>query len=288
MPGAGGLGAAGDAVTPHRVALVTGGARGIGRAIAAALRDAGLRVVIADRDHDVAEATARALGGGVVAHALDVTDAAAFHELVARVGREVGPVDVLVNNAGIMAVGGFLDQSPRADRSHVEVNLFGVIHGMRAALPGMLERGRGHVVNVASVAGRVPTPHAAVYAATKHAVVGLTEAVRAEHLHSGVAFSYVLPAFVRTELTAGTRPPRVVAPVEPEAVGAAVARALHTREVALYVPRIARIGHVLPAVLPRALVEPLGRWFGVDRLFSGVDAQARAAYAARVRPPDEG
>lgn len=267
----------------HRVALVTGGARGIGRAVAAALRDAGLRVALTDRDHTAAVAAAAALGDRVAAYALDVTDATAFSAVVERVEADLGPVDVLVNNAGIMAVGAFLDQATRVDRAQVDINLFGVIHGMRVVLPGMLARGRGHVVNVASVAGRVPAPHAAVYTATKHAVVGLTEAVRAEHLESGVSFTYVLPAFVRTELTAGARPPRVVAPVEPEDVARAVVRALATRQVAVYVPRIGRIGHILPAILPRRALEPLGRWFGVDRLFSGIDPVARAAYEARVR-----
>ncbi len=266
----------------HRVALVTGGARGIGRAVTEALLAEGLSVAIADRDEITAAHTARELGDRVRAYPLDVTDLDAFIAVVARVERDLGPVDVVVNNAGIMPLGAFLDQSPRSDRAQMDINVHGVIHGMRATLPGMLARGRGHVVNIASVAGRVPTPHAAVYAATKHAVVGLTEAVRAEHEGSGVAFTYVLPSLVDTELISGTGRLNLSKPVTPQRVARDLVSALHTGQVDVWVPRFTRIGQIIPAIAPRRLTEAVARLFGLDKLFAKVDEAGRQAYRDRI------
>jgi short-subunit dehydrogenase len=273
------------AVIAGQCALVTGGARGIGEATVRALLKEGLRVVIADLDPDLAEATARklaAIGPEVRSYPLDVRDAAAFAGLVDRVERELAPVDVLVNNAGLMSTGAFLDQAPALDERQIDVNLRGVIHGMRAVLPRMLARGRGHVVNVASVAGKVGVPYTAVYAGTKHAVVGLTEAVRHEYRDRGVSFSYVLPSIVNTELTAGLGRLRYPPVVEPADVADGIVRALLTGKVDVYVPRFGRLTTILPALLPRPVVERMGRWFGVDTVFASPDSAARAAYHDRI------
>lgn len=273
-------------VIAGRLALVTGGARGIGRAIAAALLAEGVRVVIADRDVAALAEAVRALSGPgrtVVPVALDVTDRAAFARVVAAVEAEHGPLHALVNNAGILAIGPLLSQDPALDDRQWAVNVGGVLAGLRAALPGMVARGAGHVVNVASVAGRIGTPDAAVYAATKHAVIGLSEAVRHELRGTGVDVSWVLPAVVATELTAGVPALRWPRPARPEAVAAGVVDALLTGRVEVWVPSAARLAAVLPALLPRPAVEAVGRWLGVDRLFGRVDAAARAAYEAKLR-----
>jgi NAD(P)-dependent dehydrogenase (short-subunit alcohol dehydrogenase family) len=281
-----------ERVIAGQCALVTGGARGIGRAVAEQLVREGLRVVVADLDAEGAaraasELSALELGAGVAPSvrgvALDVRDAAAFARLVEELERDFAPIDVLVNNAGIMPIGPFLEQDPVLDERQIDINLRGVIHGMRAVLPRMIQRRRGHVINMASVVGRVPTPYVAVYSATKHAVVGLTEAVRYEYEDSGVLFSYVLPSFVNTELTAGTGRVRYPPPVEPRDVAAAVVRALRYGLVDVYVPRFGKLGAVLPALLPRRVVERIGRWFGVDRVFREIDAARRAAYESRIR-----
>lgn len=272
-------------VLAGRTAVVTGGARGIGRAVGAALAREGVRVVLADRDLDAAREAAAALGGGgrvVEAAALDVTDAGAFAALVADLEARAGALDVLVNNAGVLALGPFLKQDPDRDALQLAVNVGGVLAGLRAALPGMVARGGGHVVNVASVAGRAGVPNAAVYAATKHAVVGLSESVRRELEGTGVQLTWVLPGVVRTDLTAGVTHLRWPAPVTPEDVAEAVVRSLRTGEVETWVPRAGRLAHVLPAVLPRRWVERLGRWLGVDRVFTQVDPTARAAYERRL------
>ncbi|MEQ1508360.1 MAG: SDR family NAD(P)-dependent oxidoreductase [Myxococcota bacterium] len=266
-------------------AVVTGAARGIGRAIAEALVREGVKVALVDRDGPLCEQACRELAGigpAVRAYPLDVRDGPAFAAVVDQVGAELGAVDILVNNAGIMSLGGFLDQDPALDDRQIDVNLRGVIHGMRAAVPGMVRRGRGHVVNVASVAGKVGVPNAAVYAATKHAVVGLTEAAHHELHDRGVWCSYVLPSLVDTELLSGAGRLRYPPVVKPAQVAAAVVHALRTGEVDVYVPRFGRLAAVLPAVLPRRVVETVGRWFGIDRVFDGVDPAARAAYQGRL------
>jgi short-subunit dehydrogenase len=266
-------------------AVVTGGARGIGLATTEALLREGVQVVVADLDLDVAEAAIaglRGIGPAVHARALDVRDGPAFARLVAELEDELGPVDILINNAGIMSVGPFLEQDPLLDDRQIDVNLRGVIHGMRAVLPRMLRRDRGHVVNIASAAGRVGVPGISTYSATKHAVVGLTEAVRHECEGSAVRLSYVLPSIVKTELTAGTRRMRYPPPVEAADVAAAVVECLRTGQVDVFVPRFSRISVILPALLPRRVVERIGEWFGVRDMFDQVDDGARAAYRARI------
>lgn len=270
-------------VLAGQTAIVTGGARGIGRAIAAALVAEGMRVALADIDLATATATAADLsrpGAEVVAHALDVRDPDAWEALVRTVTERLGPPTVLINNAGIMALGA-LDTQPRdADRRQLEINVVGVIEGMRAVLPTMRALGRGHVVNLASVAGRVGIPHAAVYSATKFAVVGLTDAVRLEEQGHGIAFTTVHPSLVQTELIAGTGRPRFPPPATPEQVAAAVVDALVHQRVHVYVPRVGRLAALAPAWVGRRLSERIGRLLGLDTMFARTDA-GRAAYVAR-------
>ncbi len=275
-----------DRVIAGRLAWVTGGARGIGLSTARALVAEGLRVVLTDIDADAVDGAAVDLGGadrGVLAVALDVTDAVAFGEAVERVQRTEGGIDILINNAGIMPVGPFLEQDPYMDDRQIAINLGGVIAGMRAVLPGMLARRRGHVVNIASVAGKMGIPGIATYCATKHAVVGLTEAVRQEHLDSGVSFSYIMPSLVDTELTAGTGRLRYPPPSSPSDVANAVLYCLRTGQVESFVPRLARLAAILPALVPRPVYERVGRLFGVHEMFADVDGASRSRYRERIR-----
>jgi len=267
------------------VAVVTGGARGIGRAIAETLLRERVAVAIVDRDATAALETAEVLttiGPRVAAYALDVTDLDAFRKVLARIEADLGPIDFLINNAGIMPLGGFLDQDPDTDRKQIDVNLFGVLNGMRAVLPGMASRGRGHIVNIASVAGRIPTPYASVYSASKFAVIGATESVRFEYHDSGVDFSYVMPALVETELIAGTGRPRFPPAAKPSDVADAVLKALRTGKVELFVPRFTRLSVILPALLPRRVYERIGRAFGIAEMFATVDDAQRASYQERI------
>ncbi|MEU5862453.1 SDR family oxidoreductase [Nonomuraea sp. NPDC047529] len=181
-----------------KVALVTGGASGIGRAVARELRRRGVAVVIADVDEKAGERAAADLG--LEFARLDVTDAEAVTALVTRVRAERGRLDFMFNNAGI-AVGGVtreltLDHWNRT----IDVNLRGVVHGVRAAYPVMADQGFGHIVNTASLAGLVPAPLMLPYTASKHAVVGLSLALRAEAAAYGVRVNVVCPGFVDTPL----------------------------------------------------------------------------------------
>lgn len=274
-----------------RVAAITGGGRGIGRATAEALLRRGVRVGIGDVDGDSARRTAGELGEGAVGFDLDVTERSSFTAFLDAVEAAHGPLDVLVNNAGIMPVGPFLEESDETALRQTDINVHGVILGMKIALPGMLKRGHGHVVNIASGAGKGGFPGIATYCGTKHAVVGISEAVRNELRDSGIEFTVVMPAFVNTELIAGATAPRAVKVVEPEDVAAAIVAALERPRFDVFVPRSAGVVNKLMQFLPRRGREAVGRALKADRILTEVDWDRRAAYEDRIahsepsRPP---
>src|SRR5690242_16769611 len=175
-------------------AAVTGGGRGIGRAIALRLAGAGARVAIGDVDLPAAEGVAQEIGNDAFAFALDVTDRDQFEAFLATAEERHGPLGVVVNNAGVDWVGPFHEEPDAVTRREIEINLYGTTVGSKLALARMLPRRDGHLVNVASGVGRVPLPGSATYAATKHGVVGLTESLRLEYRRSGVRFTVIQPA----------------------------------------------------------------------------------------------
>jgi NAD(P)-dependent dehydrogenase (short-subunit alcohol dehydrogenase family) len=191
-----------------RSGIVTGGASGIGRCLAAELARSGVYVVLADRQEEMAEAAAseiRAQGGSAMAVALDVRDADRFREVVRVTVERAGRLDYLFNNAGI-GVGGEVREFEPADWDDViDVNLRGVAHGILAAYPVMIGQGFGHIVNTASIAGLNPAPLQISYTATKHAVVGLSRALRLEAKRYGVEVSVVCPGPIRTPILQGGR-----------------------------------------------------------------------------------
>ncbi|WP_198016980.1 SDR family NAD(P)-dependent oxidoreductase [Nocardioides sp. CF8] len=183
---------------------MTGGASGIGAALSRAMVARGDTVVIADIDGEGAQTQAKALNeqgtGRAWATDLDVRDADAVGALVQRVAREEGRLDVMVNNAGI-AVGGEMHELSLAHWDRViDINLRGVVHGVHAAFPVMSRQGSGHIVNTASLAGLVPSPLLTPYSATKHAVVGLSLALRPEAAAHGVRVTAVCPGFTDTPI----------------------------------------------------------------------------------------
>src|SRR5437868_11145514 len=182
------------------VVAITGGARGIGRATAAALIAQGARVAIGDIEASLAEKTAGELGSGTIGLALDVTDRASFTRYLEEAESRLGPLDILINNAGIMPIGPFVEESDATAKRMIDINLVGLIYGSKLALERFLPRGRGHLVNIASVAGKAGFPGGATYCATKHAVVGLSEAIRAEVRSTDIAVSIVMPSPVNAEL----------------------------------------------------------------------------------------
>jgi len=188
---------------PGQTALVTGGGSGIGRALVLALARRGMHVVAADRDlAALAETTRTAERGGLVVAsvALDVTDRDGFATRVHEIADEWGGLDLLINNAGVGMAGEIRDMADEDWRRIMEVNLFGVVNGVDAAYPLMIQRGRGHIVNVSSLAGLIPLPGESIYVASKHAVVGLTRTLEAEARDHGVAVTLVCPGVVKTPI----------------------------------------------------------------------------------------
>jgi NAD(P)-dependent dehydrogenase (short-subunit alcohol dehydrogenase family) len=185
-----------------RTALVTGGGRGIGRAVALAYAREGARVAVAARTLTEVEAVARECGG--LAIQLDVTDEAGCREAVARCERELGSLDVLVNNAGIAASQKFTELDTESWRRILAVNLDGPFFMTRAAVPAMLARGSGSVIAIASVASRVGAPYIAAYTAAKHGLLGLMRALAAEYARRGLTFNCVCPGYVDTPMTQHT------------------------------------------------------------------------------------
>ncbi|HEX3609708.1 MAG TPA: SDR family oxidoreductase [Solirubrobacterales bacterium] len=264
-----------------RVVAITGGARGIGKATATALVRKGCRVAIGDLDLGLAEEAAASLGGGTIALPLDVTDRGSFAAFLDAAERELGPLDVVVNNAGIMPVTPFAEESEASVKRQLDINVYGVIVGMQLAIERFQPRGHGHIVNLASQAGKGGFPGIATYSGTKHAVVGISEAVRQELRGSGVEIACVMPTVVNTELTAGVGQ-RLIRPVEASDVADEIVGALEVPRFDVWVPRENGVFFKLVALLPRGAREALGRLMKVDKLMTEVDHGARSRYEERA------
>ncbi len=258
------------------VAVVTGASAGIGEATAVALAQRGAKVVLAarrlDRLESMADRITRA-GGTALAVPCDVTDHHALMTLRTVVQEAFGPVDILVNNAGIPGGGELMELAYDQIRRVIEVNVLGVMFGTRAFLPGMLARGRGHVVNVASLAGKFAVPGASVYSASKHAVVAFSESLNGSTHHRGVLVTSLNPGFVPTEGFPATDRPSMVS-LTPERVGETVVKIVREEIAPEYsLPRWAAAGQAF-----RVLTPQLYRW-GTDRI-------ARRYEAAAPRPSE--
>ncbi|PZS14947.1 MAG: short-chain dehydrogenase [Solirubrobacterales bacterium] len=265
-----------------QVVAVTGGARGIGRATAAALIGQGAHVAIGDIDAPLAQRVAGELGAGSIGLPLDVTDRASFDAFLVQVEARLGALDVLVNNAGIMPIGPFADETDATATRMIEINLHGVIFGCKLALERFLPRGRGHLVNVASIAGKAGVAGGATYCATKHAVVGLSEALRQELHSTGVEVSVVMPIGVNTELYSGVAQPRGFKTPEPEDVARAIVEALQRGRFDVYVPKSMNALIRSQSLLPRRVAEAVARMLKSHETLTRPDPVARAAYEARL------
>jgi short-subunit dehydrogenase len=271
-------------------AAITGAARGIGKATAQALLRQGMKVAIGDVDFAAAQQTASELGASTVALPLDVTDRASFAAFFDRAEEQIGPVDVLVNNAGIMQIGRFVDEDDLTARRMVDINIHGVILGCKLALERMVPRDRGHIVNISSQAGKYGSPGGATYSATKHAVVGLTEAVRGElHLMKAhIDVSYVMPFVVNTELGSGLGEARGLKSLQPADVADAIVDALQHGTVDVWVPKSSKRTNTFGTLLPRRLSEGMARAMKADKVLAGADANVRRDYELRASHSEPG
>jgi NAD(P)-dependent dehydrogenase (short-subunit alcohol dehydrogenase family) len=264
--------------------FITGGARGIGLALAEASAAAGAVPLIADIDATEASAAAERVGRGARGYGLDVTQDAAFDQVLAHAASEAGGLDVVVNNAGIAEAAPRAAEQPRGMVERiVDVNLMGVINGTTAAIRQMELTG-GHVVNIASQAGRTAVPALAAYTASKHGVVGFTDTVRYEYRGSGLRFTCVMPGPVSTGMMDGTRRVPLIRLIEPSQVADAVLEAVATGREEVFVPRSTGYLIRFASMLPVRAREAITRISGIDRVYTDIDPAIRHEYSTRVAP----
>ena len=252
--------------TAGRVALITGASAGIGEATARVFAEAGMRLALCARRGDRLERLAaelRAKGAEVAIYPLDVTDAPAVRRMVDAVATRFGAVDVLVNNAGRGLAATFEDTTPEEFRALLELNLIATVTASQAVLPLMRRQGRGHILNVSSVVGRRSLPGRAAYAATKFAMVAVSESLRLELRGSGVRVSLVYPIYTVTEFHA-VEPKRFRlrrrGPVQTaEQVARAMLRCVRRPRAEVYPYRPARFLAGFAALFPGLLDRMMGR-----------------------------
>lgn len=257
---------------------VTGAARGIGYATAKAFIAQGARVFIGDLDAEMAKTAADELG--CTGMDLDVRSRESFANFLAAVD---GPLQVLVNNAGIMPAGRFIDEQDAVTDAIIDINLNGVLRGTKLALPAMLERRSGHIVNVASYLGEVPAAGLATYCASKHAVVGFSEALRDELAGTGVTVTAVLPSAVRTDLVSGVKLGGMLPTVDPEDIARAIVQTCQDRAAIVAVPGWMRSYEAAAALLPDRVLGAVRGRLTRQRVLRTLDTTARSAYDERVR-----
>jgi NAD(P)-dependent dehydrogenase (short-subunit alcohol dehydrogenase family) len=251
-------------MTRGKVVAITGAARGIGRATADELTRRGASVAIGD------------LVPPDDGFEVDVTDHDSFERFLDSVAERLGPLDVLVNNAGIMIVGPLAAAKPGAASKVVDVNVKGVMYGMQLAAPRL--RKGGQIVNVVSSSAWIAPPSLAVYSGSKHAARGLTDAMRDELRSQGIAVTGVYPGVVDTDLAVGTRPARGSKLISPAQVAGAIADVVERPRDELFVPRsLGPLLHIYQALPPRGR-RLFGRAIGIDDLYGTVDPASRAEY----------
>lgn len=264
--------------------MITGAARGIGLATASMLARRGDRVAMSDLDEELVRAEAAKLGERAEGFGLDVTGRQAFRAHLEQVEAEIGPIDVLVNNAGIApASRNILDLDPAmADRT-IEINLKGVMNGTTEAIRLMEPRGRGQIVNIASLAGLIGVPGLAAYAASKFGVVGFTESVRLEFADAGLRFTCVMPGPVDTGMMSGTASSPLVSLLEPDRMAEGIVAAIDSGRPRMAMPRSSYLLSRLTSVLPPGFARRVGHWMKIDRIYTEADPQQRAGYEQRIQ-----
>ncbi len=248
--------------------LITGGGRGIGLAIARRFAREGAAIVLTDVDAAVLESGAEALrrdGAKVSTHVLDVTDTAAIESVRDRVHAEGGPIDVLVNNAGIVFGGRFVDVPLERHLLTYRINVLGLVAMTRAFLPDLIGRGEAHLVNIASASGLIGLPYGSTYASSKWAVIGFSESIRLEMKlegHARVGVTAVCPSYVATGLFDGAKPPKTTRMLTPERIAELTFRAVVHNRPFVRTPWLVKITPLLKGALPTPISDLLSDLFG--------------------------
>jgi len=248
--------------------LITGGAAGIGRSIAERLVSEGAELVLVDLDEATLNATLEAiqsLGAEVSGYCLDVTDTDAIMQLRDHVHEDLGPIDVLVNNAGIVHGGTFLDVPLEKHLRTYRVNVDGLVAMTYAFLPDLISRPEGHLVNIASAAGLVGVPWGSTYASSKWAVIGFSESIRLELEltgHQSVKVTAICPSFVSTGLFEGATPMKATSMLTPDSLADQIVRAVKHDEVYLLTPWLVKLAPVLKGILPIRLFDTINWMLG--------------------------
>jgi NAD(P)-dependent dehydrogenase (short-subunit alcohol dehydrogenase family) len=274
-----------------KVILITGGAQGIGRKTAEAFVRQGAKVAIGDLDVDLAKKAADEIGGDVLALPLDVSDYDQFAKFIEDAEKALGPIDVLVNNAGVMIVGDIVDEPQRVTDKQLMIDLNSVIFGSREAAKRMIPRRCGHIVNIASLAGKIGVPGLSSYNAAKYGVVGFSEALRGELKPHGVEVTTIMPLFIQTGLIDGLDFSRslllkIIPPQPVEKVANAVVKAAAGRGMNHFVPGWTFVLDPILALLrwaPRLMVF-VTKVVGLSDILTGgkANTSARKAYIERT------
>jgi short-subunit dehydrogenase len=245
--------------------LVTGGARGIGRAIAVSLAAEGAEILLADLEESLLPQAAEEVGGKVSAYPLDVTEQRSIEILRQRIKSDGGPIDILVNSAGVVFGGPFLEVPLEEHLTTYRVNVLGLVAVTRTFLPDLIARPRGHVVNIASASGFIGLPLGSTYASSKWAVIGFTDSLRLEMKMQGyrhVRATAVCPSYVRTGMFDGAVAPRLTRILTPEKVARLTVRAIKRNRPYVLTPWLVKVTPPLKGVLPDSIFNLVARGFG--------------------------
>ena len=254
-----------------KIVLITGAARGMGKLEALAFARDGAKVVVTDIDEVGLLETAtelRSIGYEVRSYVFDVSDRAACFDLAEKVNSEVGTIDVLVNNAGVVVCDEVLNLNENDLRRMMEVNYFGMVWMMQAFVPRMVARGSGNVVNMCSSAGKMGVPRLGGYCATKFAAIGVTDTIRPELKGSGVKFTIVNPGYVNTGMFTGSKVPFITRWQEPATVAEAIVEAVRRNHAEICVPRFAvRFATFMRGLCVPRVTDPLNAMLGGHKSF---------------------
>ncbi|OIO12451.1 MAG: hypothetical protein AUJ52_00165 [Elusimicrobia bacterium CG1_02_63_36] len=257
-----------------KTAVITGGAGGLGRAVAARLLGLGARVALWDVSKERLKQAVAALDAGdaVRGYAVDATDPVSVREAAKKVEADFGPVSLLDNNAGIVTAGGLLDASDADLNRTIDVNLKSYLWCTRAFLPGMIARGEGHLVMTASAAGLLGVPGMAAYSASKHGVVGLSESLRLElrkKAARGIGMTIVCPSFISTGMFAGVKPPRFTPWLTPDRIADRIIAAVERDRLYVREPFAVKLVPAMKAVPWVGLIDRLAGMLGMHDSMDG-------------------